>query len=196
MSSGSAESELSQPALLSSTGSWSQARPPLQGLTDREGRCFLFVPVQPQPPNSVGIISQMFLRSASSLCSEPRSLLWLGRRASLTWSLCPAPLGSYPQLCAVLPVSLGPGPHPCLAPFLPSPSRWASPLSHCTWPLRSSPGVISMHLLRTPGWGSVPPPDFIVFCLELLSHYSDVASGSPRLSSFIFMHLGLGTTPS
>lgn len=74
--------------------SWSQACPPLRGLIDREGRCFLLVPFQPQPPNSVGIISQMFLGSASSLCPKPRSLRCLGLRASLTWPMRPASLGS------------------------------------------------------------------------------------------------------
>lgn len=74
--------------------SWSQARPPLRGLTEREGRCFLLIPFQPQPPNSVGIISQMFLGSASSLCPEPRSLRWLGLRACPTGPMRLAPLGS------------------------------------------------------------------------------------------------------
>ena len=74
--------------------SWSQACPPLRGLTDSEGRCFLLIPVQLQPPNSVGIISQMFLGSASSLCPEPRNLCWLGLRASPTGPMRLAPLGS------------------------------------------------------------------------------------------------------
>lgn len=93
-------------------------------------------------------------------------------------------------------MNLGTGPHPCLVP--PSSLTFLLGFTSFTLHLASQiqPCIISMHLLRTPGGAQRLPLDFTVSCLGLLSHYSDVGSGSPRLSSFIFMHLGPGITPS
>lgn len=186
LSSGSAESELSSPLCSHLLG-----RGPKPALlhseiwpTEKEGASSSSL-FNHSPPNSVGIISQMFLRSASSLVPSPGALAGTQGPppgpcvqhpgSSLSWAPCPERFRAWP--------------HPCLAPLLPLTFPAGRRFLHvASRPLRSSPRVISMHLFSELWVGpSSSALDSTVSCLELLSHYSDVGSGSPRLSSFIFM---------